>query len=61
MDGGHSQLRTELNGRDYQFDISRIDAGGNALGTVLLAFDVTEQAAAEPDAGGNLPPMCPTN
>lgn len=47
MDGGHSQLRTELNDRDYQFDISRIDAGGSALGTVLLAFDVTEQAAAE--------------
>ena len=44
---GHSQLRTEREGREYQFDLSRIDSGGDALGTVILAFDVTEQAESE--------------
>ena len=47
VENGHSQLRAERNGREYQFDLSRIDSGGDALGTVLLAFDVTEQAEAE--------------
>ena len=44
---GHSQLRTEREGREYQFDLSRIDSGGDVLGTVILAFDVTEQAESE--------------
>ena len=40
---GHSEMRMERAGREYQFDISRIEAGG----TVILAFDVTEQEYAE--------------
>ena len=46
-ESGHSQLRAERNGREYQFDFSRIGSGGGMLGTVLLAVDVTEQAEAE--------------
>ena len=44
---GHSELRCERGGREYQFDISRIEQNGKPAGTVLLAFDVTEQAFAE--------------
>jgi len=44
---GHSEIRAERNGREFQFDISRIESDGAAIGTVLLAFDVTEQALAE--------------
>lgn len=34
-------------GRVYQFDISRITSDGQFLGTVILAFDITEQEFAE--------------
>ncbi len=44
---GHGEAYGSRNGRDYQFDVSRIESDGAAVGTVLLAFDVTEQAAAE--------------
>ena len=44
---GHSEIRVMRNNREVQFDISQITADGIAVGTVLLAFDVTEQAAAE--------------
>ena len=44
---GHREIRVMRNNREYQFDISQITADGIAAGTVLLAFDVTEQAAAE--------------
>lgn len=44
---GHSEIRVMRNNREVQFDISQITADGAAAGTVLLAFDVTEQAAAE--------------
>ena len=47
MENGHAEVRTEKNGREYQFDVSRISSDGAALGVVLLAFDVTEQANAE--------------
>ena len=47
LNGGHSELRAARNGREYQFAVSRITAEGAAAGTVLLAFDVTEQAASE--------------
>ena len=46
-EGGHSEVRAVRNDREYQFDISRITVDGLTAGTVLLAFDVTEQAAAE--------------
>lgn len=44
---GHSEIHTERNGRDYQFDISRIESDGKAVGAVLLVFDITEQTNAE--------------
>ena len=44
---GHSEVRTERAGRVYQFDISRITSDGKLLGTVILAFDITEQEFAE--------------
>ncbi len=47
MDEGHSEFRAEQNGREYQFDVSRMESGGSVVGEVLLAFDVTEQANAE--------------
>ena len=45
--GGHSEIRASRFGRSYQFDISRIDSEGVAIGAVLLAFDITEQEQAE--------------
>ncbi len=47
LEGGHSEVRAMRNDREVQFDISRITVDGLTAGTVLLAFDVTEQAAAE--------------
>lgn len=44
---GHSEVRAERAGRVYQFDISRITSDGTFLGTVILAFDITEQEFAE--------------
>lgn len=47
MDTGHGETRMERGGREYQFDMTRIESDGEAVGTVLLTFDVTEQAFAE--------------
>ena len=44
---GHADFRTKKNGREYQFDLSRIDSDGNNHGMVILAFDITEQVNAE--------------
>lgn len=44
---GHDELRFARDGREYQFNVSRIETAGGLVGTVLLAFDVTERAAAE--------------
>ena len=44
---GHADFRARENGREYQFDLSRIDSDGNSHGMVILAFDVTEQVNAE--------------
>ena len=44
---GHAEIRRALRGRMYQFDISRIESGGASIGTVLLAFDITEREYAE--------------
>ena len=44
---GHADFRAKKNGREYQFDLSRIDSDGNSHGMVILAFDVTEQVNAE--------------
>lgn len=47
LEDGHSEIRVERSGRELQVDISRIESGSAVIGTVLLAFDVTKQAAAE--------------
>ena len=44
---GHSVFRDKKNGREYQFELSRIDSDGNVHGIVILAFDITEQVNAE--------------
>ncbi len=44
---GHSEVRSERGGRAYQFDLSRIESGGETVGAVLLTFDVTDQEYAE--------------
>lgn len=47
LSNGHSEIRAKRNEREYQFDISRIETDGETVGTVILAFDITEQADAE--------------
>ena len=44
---GHSEFRGQRTGREYQFDVTRIQSEGRTAGTVLLVFDVTERAFAE--------------
>ena len=44
---GHAEFRAQKNGRDYQFDVNRIDSDGNTRGRVILAYDITEQVNAE--------------
>ena len=47
MAEGHDEIHCERGGRMYQFDVTRIDSDGAAVGAVLLAFDITEQEYAE--------------
>ena len=47
LENGHGEVRLDRDGREVQVDVSRIQSGGAVMGTVLLAFDVTEQACAE--------------
>lgn len=47
METGHSEARKTESGREYQFDISRIESSGEVIGAVLLIFDVTERVLAE--------------
>ena len=44
---GHADFRAKENGREYQFDLSRIDSDAKNCGMVVLAFDITEQVNAE--------------
>lgn len=44
---GHGETRLSRGGREYQLDVSRIEADGETAGAVILAFDVTEQVNAE--------------
>ena len=46
-DNGQAYFCSKKNGRNYQFDLSRIDADGDVHGLVILAFDITEQVNAE--------------
>ena len=47
LDKGRGYTRTNRNGRDYQFDLSRIESDGTVIGAVVLAFDITEQLHSE--------------
>ena len=47
QENGHDELRIHRSGREYQVNISRTTSENHILGSVLLAFDVTEQASAE--------------
>lgn len=44
---GHSEITMERNGKEYQLHVNRIESGGTVIGSVLLAFDITETANAE--------------
>lgn len=43
----HSETLLNKNGREYQFNISRIETEGKTIGTLILGFDITEKAFAE--------------
>ena len=47
LDKGRGYARTQRGGREYQFDLSRIESQGTVIGAVVLAFDVTERHNAE--------------
>ena len=44
---GHSDFRDKKNGKEYQFDLNRIDSDGKNQGVVILAFDITDRVNAE--------------
>jgi two-component system phosphate regulon sensor histidine kinase PhoR len=44
---GYSAFHADKNGREYQFDLSRIDSDGTNRGMVVLAFDITDRVNAE--------------
>lgn len=46
-ESGSGKLRMERNGRVFQFELNKIESDGEAIGTAILSFDVTEQEAAE--------------
>ena len=47
LDRGRGSTRETRNGRNYRFDLSRIQSGGFTIGAVVLAFDITEEQNAE--------------
>jgi len=47
LDKGRGSARGSKNGRNYQFDLSRIASDGAVIGAVVLAFDITERLNAE--------------
>lgn len=47
LDKGYGYARANHNGRNYQFDLSRIKSDGIVVGAVVLAFDITERLNAE--------------
>lgn len=47
QEDGQAFFRAAMNGREYQFDLGRIDSDGAVQGIVILAFDITEQVNAE--------------
>ncbi|MBR2132825.1 MAG: PAS domain S-box protein [Oscillospiraceae bacterium] len=47
LDRGHGYARVNRNGRDYQFDFSRIQSDGSVIGAVVLIFDITDRLNSE--------------
>lgn len=47
METGHAEIQQSRQGREYQFDVSRIESDTEAAGAVLLIFDTTEKVQAE--------------
>ena len=47
LDKGRGYTREKRNGRNYQFDFSRIESDGTVIGAVVLAFDITERIHSE--------------
>ena len=47
LDRGRGSTRKNCGGRDYQFDLSRIESNGAVIGAVVLAFDITDRLNAE--------------
>ena len=47
LDKGRGYARANRNGRDYQFDLSRIESDGTVIGAVVLAIDITERLHSE--------------
>ena len=47
MEQGHSEIRSHREGKTYQFDMTRIDSQGDVVGTVILAFDITDRENGE--------------
>ncbi len=47
LDRGYGVAKAQYNGRNYQFDLSRIESDSQVIGAVLLAFDITETLNAE--------------
>ena len=47
LDKGRGYAKLSRNGRNYQFDLSRIESDGTVIGAVVLAFDITERLNAE--------------
>ncbi len=43
----HTEVSITKDGRQYQFNISLIENDGNTVGTLILAFDITDKAFAE--------------
>ena len=46
-ENGNAHFQTKVDGRDYQFDLTRIASDGTVHGIVILAFDITDQVNAE--------------
>jgi len=47
LDKGRGYTREKRKGRDYQFELSRIESNGTVIGAVVLAFDITERLNSE--------------
>lgn len=47
LEEGRAEFQEERRGRTYQMDVTRIRSGRQVIGTVLLAFDITDRALAE--------------